>query len=335
MMHIAVVGYGYWGPNIVRNFFRLKNVSVSWVADSDKKKLTTVSLLYPSVRTTSDLSDITRDPSVGAVVIVTPPATHFTLAKQFLLKGKHVLVEKPMTKNLGEAKQLVDLARRQKKILMVDHTFVYTPAVQFIRSSISSGLLGSVYYIDSVRTNLGLFQKDTNVITDLAVHDFSIMEYLFARAPKTLSAIGYTQKEIKQAAVAHITAQYQNGLFLHCHVSWLSPVKIRQMIFVGTKKMLVYNDIDPSEKIKIYDKGVSFTKDPKTELKLRIGYQSGTIVVPDIPIEEGLHGMAKEFINSISSGNPPITDGRMGLSVVQCLTKANQSFDAGGVPIQI
>lgn len=330
MIKIGVVGYGYWGPNIVRNFSRIPNATVAWVCDVNPKILGEVPLIYPTIKTTSKYSDLLNDPSLDAVVIVTPTGTHFTLAKQALAAGKHVLVEKPMTPTAKEARALVAFAKRKKRILMVDLTFIYTPAIVKLKSIIKSGQLGHIFYVDSVRTNLGILQKDANVIYDLATHDFSIMDYLFGQMPKTISATGIAHKELHQETVAHLGITYKNDLFVHCHVSWLSPVKIRRMIFVGTKKMATYDDIEPSEKLKIYDKGVSFIKDPKQSYQLRIGYRSGSAVVPHINLEEGLYGMAREFISAIGRKRAPVTDGGMGLRVVTCLEAATKSLRTKG-----
>ncbi len=332
---IAVIGYGYWGPNIVRNFSKIKDTKVTWVCDMNPKVLAEIPHLYPAIHVTNNMGEIVKSADVDAVVIATPTSSHFALAKQALAAGKHVLVEKPMTQTVREATQLVRLAKKAKKILMVDHTFIYTPAIQKIKSIIEKKELGDIYYVDSVRTNLGLLQKDSNVIFDLATHDFSIMDYLFRQMPRTISATGISHKQLNQETVAHIAAMYKNNLFLHCHVNWLSPEKIRRMIFVGTKKMLTYDDIEPSEKIKIYDKGVSFTKDPKQSYQLRIGYRSGDITSPHLPIEEGLSGMAKEFVKSIQSKRHPITDGEMGLRVVRCITKATESLRSHGKPVKV
>ena len=335
MIRIGVVGYGYWGPNIVRNFSRLTNATVAWVCDVNPKTLKEIPLIYPTIKTTNRYKDLLEDPSLDAVVIVTPTSTHLPLARLALLSGKHVLVEKPMTTTAREARVLVNLAKRKKRILMVDHTFIYTPAIRKLKAIIKSKQLGDIYYIDSVRTNLGILQKDANVVYDLATHDFSIMDYLFHQMPKTISATGITQKDLKQETVAHIGSTYKNGLFVHCHVNWLSPIKIRRMMFIGTKKMLTYDDIEPSEKLKIYDKGVSFIKDPKQSYQLRIGYRSGSAVVPNIPLEEGLYGMAQEFIRAIRLKRPPVTDGSMGLRVVTCLETATKSLRAKGKPVTV
>ncbi len=335
MLRIAVLGYGYWGPNIVRNFSKVPGVAISWVCDLNPKTLRDIPKLYPTIQTTNDLSAVFSDTSVDAVVIVTPPATHFDLAHRAILSGKHVLVEKPMTRSTTEARKLVALARAKKKILMVDHTFIYTPAIKKLRSIIRSGVLGDIYSIDCVRTNLGLLQKDSNVIYDLAVHDFSIIDYLFSTTPLTISASGITQKQLGQETVSYISAKYPGNLFVHCHVSWLSPVKIRRMIVLGTKKMLIYDDIEVSEKIKIYDKGVLFTKNPKLSYQLQVGYRSGAVTIPHIDIEEGLLAMAKEFVRAIRTKKMPLTDGSMGLRVVQCLELATTSLRAGSKTIRI
>jgi len=335
MIRVGVVGYGYWGPNIVRNFSRLTSATVAWVCDINPKTLQEIPLIYPTVKTTNKFNDLLRDPSLDAVVIATPTSTHLPLARLAIEAGKHVLVEKPMTLTAKDAQVLVSYAKRKKRILMVDHTFIYTPAIQKLKSIIESKKLGDIFYIDSVRTNLGIMQKDSNVVYDLATHDFSIMDFLFGKTPKIISATGISHKQLRQETVAHIGATYSNDLFFHCHVSWLSPVKIRRMMFVGTKKMLTYDDVEPSEKLKIYDKGVSFIKDPKQTYQLRIGYRTGNAVVPNIPIEEGLFGMAEEFIRAIKLNRQPITDGSMGLRVVTCLEAATKSLRTKGKPTMI
>ncbi len=335
MIRIGFIGFGYWGPNIVRNFSRVKDASLVWICDVNPAVLASVAHIYPAIKTTKSYHDVLNDESVDAIVIATPTSLHFKLASVALRAGKHVLVEKPMTQTVKEAKELVKLAKRKKKILMVDHTFVYTPALQKLKSIIHQGTLGDIFYVDSVRTNLGILQKDANVIYDLATHDFAIMNYLFGKNPKTISATGITQKQLKQETVAHIGARYDNNLFIHCHVSWLSPIKIRRMIFVGTKKMLTFDDIEPSEKLKIYDKGISFIKDPKQSYQLRIGYRSGSAIVPHIDIEEGLFGVAKEFVKAVRTNTSPISDGSMGLSVVTCLACATKSLRMGGKPVRV
>lgn len=329
MLSIAVIGYGYWGPNIVRNLATLSGVRVSWVADINPATLSTIPRQYPTIRVTRDTNDILRDPKTNAVIIVTPPSTHFPLATQALLAGKHVLVEKPMTTNPGDATKLIALASKNKKILMVDHTFIYTPAVMQLKKIIESGTLGEIRTVDSVRTNLGLFQKDSNVVSDLAVHDFSIMDYLFGQKPTSISATGMMDSSLKQETVAYVSTHYGKHIFLHTHVSWLSPIKIRRMIFVGTKKMAVYDDMEPSEKIKIYDKSVTVTKE------LRVGYRSGAAFVPRLGSEEALTGIVRQFVRSIRTGKPAQSDGTQGLLVVRCITAATKSLRSGGKTISV
>lgn len=323
MITIGVIGYGYWGPNIVRNLLSLPNTAVSWICDINPK------VLPKTIGTTSNPEDIFADKKTDAVVIVTPPSTHFNLATRALKTGKHVLVEKPMTTTAKDAQTLVTLAKKQKKILMVDHTFLYTPAVRKLKEIISKRTLGQIFYVDNVRTNLGLFQKDSNVIDDLAVHDFSIMDYLFDAKPESIAATGMNNRNLNQETVAYISARYSNNLFLHCHVSWLSPVKIRRMIFVGTKKMVVYDDMEPSEKIRIYDKSVTVTHD------LRVGYRSGNVVIPKLEAREALFGVITEFTRAIRTGRPPLTDGTQGLLVVRCIEAATKSLRTSGKAISL
>ncbi len=335
MIRIAVIGFGYWGPNIVRNLSLVTNASVSWVCDINPKTLASVSRIYPTIRTTNHIEDVLSDTKTHAVIIVTPPSSHFALAQQALKANKHVLLEKPMTSSASDSVKLIALAKSHKRTLMVDHTFLFTPAVRKLKEIISRGTLGQVLYVDSVRTNLGLFQKDSNVIADLAVHDFSIMHYLFGKTPTQISATGIAQQDLHQETVAHIAATYDHSLFLHSHVSWLSPIKIRRMIIVGTKKMAVYDDVEPSEKIKIYDKSVSVTSDPKEAYALRVGYRSGAAVVPKLEVGEALFGVVSEFTRAITAGRSPITDGNQGLLVVRCIEAATKSLRNEGKPVRL
>lgn len=335
MVKIGIIGYGYWGPNIVRNLSLLPSAVVTWVCDVNPKVLAPIPLQYPTIQTTNRIQDILDDPETDAVIIVTPPSTHFPLSHKALMAGKHVLIEKPLTTTPSDAKKLLAVAKEMKKTLMVDHTFLFTPAVRKLKDILTRGTLGRVFYVDSVRTNLGLFQKDSNVVADLAVHDFSIMHYLFGKSPTRISATGIAQEDLHQETVAHIAATYDSTLFLHSHVSWLSPIKIRRMILVGTKKMAVYDDMEPSEKIKIYDKSVSVTSDPKQAYALRVGYRSGTAVVPKLDVGEALFGVVSEFVRSVNTGKPPLTDGNQGLLVVRCIEAATKSLRNEGKPIKL
>lgn len=313
MIRIAVIGYGYWGPNIVRNVQALPQADISWICDMNPK------VLPKGIRTTTRPEDVFSDAKTDAVVIATPPSTHYPLAKIALMNNKHVLVEKPLATTSIDAEALVKLAKKNKKTLMVDHTFIYTPAIKLLNKIIHAKTLGEIKSVDSVRTNLGLFQKDSNVLFDLAVHDFSIMDYLFNQTPTHITATGIKEKALGQETVAYVNVHYPN-FFMHTHVSWLSPIKIRRMIFVGSKKMLVYDDMEPSEKIKIYDKSVTVSRE------LQVGYRSGSVFIPHIGVEEGLFGMMTEFVRAIRTGKPPITDGSQGLRVVRCIEEANLSM---------
>lgn len=325
MIRIAVIGFGYWGPNIVRNLLATPSVSLSWICDMNPKMLADIPRVYPTIKITTKTQDVFDDAQTDAVVIATPPSTHFQLAKTAIGNGKHVLVEKPFTTSSKDAQMLVTLAKKKKRTLMVDHTFLYTPAVRLLKKIITAKTLGTIISVDSVRTNLGLFQKDSNVIADLAVHDFSIMDYLFTATPKHITATGRKDRSLGQETVAYISVEYPGNLFFHTHVSWLSPIKIRRMTFVGTKKMLVYDDIEPSEKIKIYDKSVTVTR-AKHLRDLRVGYRTGAISIPNIPTQEGLFSMVKEFVQTIRTGKSPISDGAQGLRVVRCIEETNKSL---------
>lgn len=331
MIRIGVIGYGYWGPNIVRNIARFPNAAISWICDSREEVLLDIPRLYPTIKTTKHAEDIFDDPDTQAIIIATPPSTHFSLATSALKAGKHILVEKPMTQTSSEAKKLITLAAKKHLTLMVDHTYLYTSAVQKLFEIIHSGELGKIVAIDCVRTNLGLLQQSTNVIYDLAAHDISILDYLLSSTPLAVNATGIMQKELGQESVAYIAATYPENICVHMHVSWLSPVKVRRIVIIGTKKMVIYDDIESSEKIKIYDKGVSFTKEPKHAYQLRVGYRNGDVVAPTLIIEEGLYGVIREFIDNISNKRPPLTDGDMGLRVVRFLETATKSARSGGI----
>jgi len=335
MIHIGIIGFGYWGPNVARNIRSLPNVDISWICDRNPHVLKDIPRQYPTAKTTTDVRQVLADPKTDAVVIATPLATHVSLAQAALSAGKHVLVEKPLSPTVAEAIILVALAKSRKRTLMVDHTYLYTPEVIKIRDIIQSGQLGKVFFIDSVRTNLGVIRSDSNVIFDLATHDFSIIDYMFAKAPNAVSGTGFAPQKMQQETVAYITARYPNGLFFHTHVSWLSPVKIRTMMFVGTKRMLVYNDIEPSEKIKIYDKGISALTDPHAQYQLRIGYRTGGMTAPRLPMREGLLTMAEDFVKAITKGENPVSDGPMGIRVIRAVESATQSIRTDGKEVRL
>ena len=322
--NVALVGYGYWGPNLLRNLVSADNCEVVYCCDKDQSKLKSVRKNYPGITLTTDIEIILKDPSVDAVVLATPTSSHFPLAKQILEFGKDVLIEKPMTINYQEASQLVAMAEKNKRVIMVDHTFLFNDAVIRIKELVKSGEIGDILYVDSVRVNLGLFQKDVNVIFDLAAHDFSIINFILNGLPVSVQAHANTYYGGNEN-VAYIFAEYPGGVTTHVHVSWLSPAKIRRMLIVGSKKMIVYDDIEPTEKIRIYDKGVVMEKTPNEMQQLKIGYRSGDVWLPKIEIFEPLSLLVREFLNAIITRKVTKSSGEFGAQVIDVLEKATQS----------
>jgi predicted dehydrogenase len=335
MMNIGIIGYGYWGPNLVRNFMETPGVMVRVVADLDARKLEIVQRRYPAVKTTTAFMELINDTEVDAVAIATPVSTHFELAMAALKAGKHVWVEKPMAETSLQARKLIDEADRRKLVLLVDHTFVYTGAVRKMREVVAGGELGTVYYYDSIRVNLGLFQRDVNVISDLAVHDFSILDFLLNEHPVAVSASGMNHFPGTPENLAYVSLFYDSGIIAHANVNWLAPVKVRQILLGGSKKMIVYDDMQPSEKIKIYDRGISFTDDPKEIYQLRVGYRSGDMWAPQLDITEALHVEGEHFLKCIEGSETAITDGHLGLRVVELIEAATSSMRGRGETVHI
>lgn len=333
LTRVGIIGAGYWGPNLIRNFNDLSNAEVAYCCDLDEKKLAAVAKRYPTVRCTKSLDELLKDPTLDAVSICTPVSTHYPLAKKAMQHGKHVLVEKPLTDQSEHGYELIELADRNDLRLMVDHTFIYTPAVRKIRELIDRGELGEVLYFDSVRVNLGLFQRDVNVIWDLAPHDLSIMDYLLGREAKSVTAVGATHAVNNMANMAYITASFADNVIAHFHVNWLAPVKIRLTLIGGTKKMVVYDDLAPSEKVKIYDKGIVINDGPAGVYEALVGYRSGDVLIPRLDSTEALRSMCEEFVASIQEKRAPLTDGRAGLRVVRLLEAAQASLDDRGHPV--
>jgi len=330
MINIAIIGYGYWGPNLVRNFSELPNAKVVAVADLDKSRLEVVARRYPTVRATTDIQEILADSGIDAVAVATPVNTHFQLGMAVLKAGKHLWLEKPMTETSLQARKLVDEAERRKRVLLIDHTFLYTGAVRKMAEIIRSGDLGRVYYYDSIRVNLGLFQRDVSVVSDLAVHDFSILDYVLGEHPVAVSASGTNHFPGTPENLAYITLFYASGTIAHTNVSWLAPVKVRQIFVGGSKKMITYDDLEPSEKIRVYDKGVSFTDDPKQIYQMRVGYRTGDMWAPKLDVTEALQVEGAHFIDCIEHGGTPQTDGRLGLRVVELIEAATSSMRGQG-----
>ena len=335
MINIGVIGYGYWGPNLVRNFVETSGATVRTVADLDSRKLEAVQRRYPAVKTTTDFMELINDPGIDAVAIATPVSTHFELAMAVLRAGKHVWVEKPMTETSLQARKLIDEAAKRKRVLIVDHTFIYTGAVRKMGELIHRGDLGKIFYYDSIRVNLGLFQRDVNVISDLAVHDFAILDYLLREHPTAVSASGLTHFPGTPENLAYITLFYDSGTIAHANVNWMAPVKVRQILIGGSTKMIVYDDMQASEKVKVYDSGVSFTNDPAQIYQMRVGYRTGDMWAPKLDLTEALRVEGEHFVKCIESGERPITDGQLGLRVVELIEAATSSMRGKGETVYI
>ena len=316
-MNVSIIGFGYWGPNLVRNFQKIKHCSVTHIAESQKERHKKIHELYPDV-IISTFEEIITNPNIDAVVIATSISSHYELAKAALKNNKHVLIEKPMAESEKNALELIRLSKQQKKILMVDHTYLYTGAIQEIKKIIDDGSLGEIFYVDSIRANLGKFQSDFNVLWDLAPHDISIMNYLINEKPISVQAIGksYTKNELE--SIAYLVLYYQSNKIMHLNCSWISPIKIRTMIIGGSKKMLVFDDLE-QKKIRIYDKNFqnNVTSNDDT-------------LEPKFSSKEGLLVMAEDFINSITNGQEPLSDSNLGLEVVKILEASQKSIKNNG-----
>lgn len=331
MVKVALVGYGYWGTNILRAFNEIETAQVVACCDTRIERLDLIKKRYPSITVTSNFEDVLRDPEILAVVIATPLSKHYELAEKALKKKKHVWIEKPMTENSVQAKRLVVLAKRSSMILFVDHIFLYTKAVAYLKKFIDSGKLGKVYYFDSTRINLGIFQPDNNVIWDLATHDISIMCFLLNKYPTAVSAVGSSHIKPNVEDVAYLNFWFDNSTSAHISVSWLSPVKIRRTLIAGSKKMITYDDLETSEKIKVYDYGVSVKESyhPASSV-LGHQYRTGDIHSPALESMEALQAAAKHFIDCIKKRKQPLTNGQEGYKVVKILEAASKSLQEEG-----
>ncbi|MFW5708790.1 MAG: Gfo/Idh/MocA family protein [Chloroflexota bacterium] len=334
MIRIGVVGYGYWGPNLVRNFAQLNTTELVVVADKNEEQLDRVRSAYPYVDTTTDVENLFKY-RLDAVIIATPPPSHFSLAKDCLEHGLHVLVEKPLTLNSQHAVELIDLARQRGLILMVGHTFEYNPAVRKLKEIIDSGELGRLLYIDTVRVNLGLLQQKLNVVWDLAPHDVSILHYLLGSTPDMVAAQGGDCIVEDLHDIAYLNLRFPERVLAHVHISWLDPCKVRRITVVGSKKMAVYDDVEPLEKIKIYDKGVDRIPYTDSFGDFQYSYHYGDVVIPHIRFSEPLRIECQHFIDCITTGQQPQTDGVNGLNVIRVLEAAQQSLENGGGPVHL
>jgi predicted dehydrogenase len=338
MIKMGVIGYGYWGPNIVRNFMEAENAVVKSVSDLNPKRQKLVKSRYPTIQTMDEPEAMFADKEIDAVAIVTPVSTHFDLAMRALQAGKHVLLEKPLTQTVEQGERLLEEAQKRNLLVMVDHTFVYTSTVRKIKDIIDSGELGDIYYYDSVRVNLGLFQHDVNVIWDLAVHDLSILEYIYPGKPVAVSATGISHIDGATEDVAYLTLYYEEKMISHIHVNWLSPVKVRRTLIGGSQKMIVLDELEPSEKIKIYEKGITVNREPEgieKVYKLLIDYRSGDMLAPHIDNSEALRMEANHFVDCIENGRQPETSGESGLRVVRILEAASESMKQNGKPVNL
>jgi predicted dehydrogenase len=335
MLKVGVIGYGYWGPNLVRNFMACPDAVVTAVSDVLEDRLAPLRKVYPGLCTTSNAAELINDLSVDAIIIATPVSTHFELALAALRAGKHVLVEKPLASNSDQARQLIDEAESRDLVLMVDHTFVYTDAVRKMRELISKGELGEIYYYDAVRVNLGLFQHDVNVIWDLGIHDLSIMDYVLPSRPVAISATGISHVPGQPENLAYITLFFPDRQIAHIHVNWLAPVKVRHTLIGGSEKMILYDDIEPSEKVKVYHKGITVT--PRTEdvYKLLVSYRTGDMYAPRLDNAEALQREASHFVECVESKVRPETDGLAGLRMVKMIEAAERSLRKRGELVEL
>jgi predicted dehydrogenase len=334
MIQIGIIGYGYWGPNLVRNFFNQSNCKIKTVADSRPYRLQLLSQSYPSIKAVQDADEIINDPEIDAVIIATPVFTHFPLAQKALLNGKHVLLEKPMASSVAECETLIELAIQKNLVLMVDHTFLYTGAVEKIKEIIDANTLGNIKYLDSTRINLGLFQADINVLWDLAPHDLSILRYIYNEKPHSVNVTGVSHTGNGIENIAFMTINYKSGFIAHLNFSWTSPVKVRMMLIGGDKKMIIYNDVEPTEKIKMYDTTYDLTTDEEKN-QILVDYRVGDIFVPKVNNKEALASVASDFITSIRNSTPPRSSYNIGLDIVKILEASQKSIKNNGVEVVI
>lgn len=335
MIRVAVIGCGYWGTNLLRNFSESEECVLAGASDLVPEHLEVAKRRYPGLTTSTDAISLIEDPEIDAVAIATPVSTHYDLALRTLRAGKHVLVEKPLAATSDEARHLVDEAESRGLTLLVDHTFLYTDSVRQIRDLIRSGQLGDVYYYDSVRINLGLFQHDVNVVWDLAAHDLAILEHVLPHRPHAVSATGITHVPGGPEDIAYIALHYEGPMIAHLHVNWLAPVKIRRTVISGSRRMIVYDELEPSEKIRIYDRGITIAEDTEQTYQLQIGYRAGDMWAPQVDLTEALKNLVREFAACIATGAAPRADGREGLRVVRLLEAASRSMAEQGRRIEI
>lgn len=334
MINVGIIGYGYWGPNLVRNFLKVDNCKLIAIAEGSMARRTNIEKSFPNIKLYEDGIELIDDNNIDAIVIATPVYTHYTLAKKALLKGKHVLIEKPMTSSVSEAEELINLSIEFGLTLMVDHTFLYTNAVQKIKEITENNNIGNLKYFDSTRINLGLFQSDINVLWDLAPHDISILSYIYPELPESVNATGISHTFNGIENIAYLTLNYTSNFIAHINCSWTSPVKVRQTLIGGDSKMIVYNDLEPSEKIKIYDTSYSH-KSNFDNKSILVDYRIGDIYLPKLLNQEALYDVALDFCNSIINKTIPKSNSKIGLDVVKILEASSESIKNKGKEVKL
>ncbi len=335
MINVGVIGYGYWGPNLARCFSETDDCQLKAIADPASAALGRAHKRYPSVDVFTDWRRIVNHPDIDAVAIATPVQSHHEIASAALAAGKSIFVEKPITETSAQAEHLMELAARRNLVLMVDHTFIYTPAVQKVQELLNDGELGEVYYYHSTRVNLGLFHNDVNVVWDLAVHDLSILQFILDEHPLAVSANGVNHVFDSPENMAHVTLYFGSGILAHVSVNWLAPVKVRQTLIGGSRKMVIYDDLEPSEKIKVYDRGIMVSRNQDDIRNMRVSYRIGDMWAPQLSTKEALLTATEHFIACVRDGARPQTDGLMGLRVVETLEAASQSMRQRGRPVDL
>jgi predicted dehydrogenase len=335
MFNIAVVGCGYWGPNLLRNFNSLSDCKVKIVCDIDEERLAHMKSLYPQVENTTKFENVVKDPDIDGIAIATPVRFHYAMAKKSLQAGKHTFIEKPMASSVSECKELLEIAGSQGLTIMVGHTFIYSPQVRKIKEIVKHGDLGEIQYVSARRLNLGLFQTDINVTWDLAPHDISIILYVLDKTPVSVNCQGKAHVNLEIEDVTSMTLNFSNGGFATIHSSWLDPNKIREMTFVGSKRMLIYNDVEPIEKIKIYDKRVETPPHYDTFAEFHYSYHYGDMYSPYLKQYEPLKVECQHFLDCVKTGQKPESNGYEGLKVVQILEAASESLKREGAKVEI
>jgi predicted dehydrogenase len=333
--HVAVIGCGYWGPNLVRNFHQMRDVDWVHCVDVVPERLDRVQMSFAGVICHQTLDDVLKDDEITVVAIATPLSSHFELAKAVLTAGKHVMIEKPMTSTVREAEELIELAEKKNLIIMVDHTYLFTPALIKIKEMVDEGHLGELIYFDSNRINLGMFQHDSNVIWDLASHDLSIIDRLFKSRPVKVNCTGAKIPPFEHESIAYLSLIMDGGAIAHISVNWMSPVKVRQILIGGTKRMLSFNDVLPSEKVRVYDKGVEFYEDPNEIYNILVQYRVGDMRAPKLGSQEPLAMECQYLLDCIDDGRKPFNDGASGLRVVRLLEAAQRSLESDGATIRL